>query len=259
MDKEKKLKIQIIVVWVVAVLLGGGMAAAWAMVLMRPLNEQLLEANTKVGTLKQTAGKLPAARESLETARVREDHLNLQLAFFRNRYRSFDFGSWDPSQNDDVNNKRREAIWRNWMREYSYNYGPRLWGEIHGAANASGVTISSLTAIDVEDPPKGPENVAIPPNGFFKPTGPLNVTVAGTLDQILTFMRRIHEGQILMRVSGGLKLEGASPRVSTTLSIQPYLVARGQNVQLSAAAAAAAAPAPGAAPPPGGAPPPATQ
>ena len=115
------------------------------------------------------------------------------------------------------------------MHEFSYDYGPRLWGEIHGAANASGVSITKLDDIKTDAPPKGPENVTIPTNGFFILTGaaPLSIAVTGTLDQILNFLRRIHEGQILMKVGGGLKLEGSSPNVSVSFTLQPYLIARG--------------------------------
>ncbi len=246
MDKEKKLRMQIIVTLVVAVLLVAGMVGAWAMVLVRPLDEEMVKTTGDLTTARADAAKMAGAKEALETARVKEKRLNVQLAFFRNRYRSFDFGAWDPAKSNP-SSKAQIWLWRRLMHEFSYDYGPRLWGEIHGAANASGVSITTLDAIKTEAPPKGPENITIPANGFFTPTGPtpLNIAVTGTLDQILNFLRRIHEGQILMKVGGGLKLDGSSPRVSVGFTLQPYLVARGTNVNLTAAGAAPAAPAGG--------------
>ena len=248
MDKEKKLKIQIIVTLVIAVLMVGGMVGAWAMVLVKPLTEEMKITSDALATAKGTAKKLADAKTALEDANVKEKRLGVQLAFFRNRYRSFDFKTWGVLP-DTATEKEKKAYpqlgvdtWNRLMHESSYDYGPRLWGEIHGAAEASGVTITKLDDIRTEAPPKGPEDMGIPTNGFFMPTGPtpLNITVTGTLDQLLTFLRRIHEGQILMKVGGGLKLDGASPHVQVSFTIQPYLVAKGKYVALTAAGAAPA-------------------
>ena len=248
MDKEKKLKIQIIVTLVIAVLMVGGMVGAWAMVLVKPLTTEMEATGKALATAKETADKLAKAKTALEDANVKEKRLGVQLAFFRNRYRSFDFKNWGVLP-DDATDKEKKAYpqltvdtWNRLMHESSYDYGPRLWGEIHGAAEASDVTITKLDDIHTEAPPKGPEDMGIPANGFFTPTGPtpLNITVTGTLNNLLVFLRRIHEGQILMKVGGGLKLEGTSPRVQVSFTIQPYLVAKGKYVKLTAGGAAPA-------------------
>ena len=244
MTKEKKFKIWLGVIWGLGTLLLIGIGAAWAMLLMKPENEKLAQVNSELSTLKTTAQGLAAAKQSLAEAEAREVNVNKQLTFFRNRYRSLDYGRWDPNGTDAVNLALREAIWREQMREFSYNYGPRLLGELLGAAQSSGVTMVGWDKlkIEVQDPPKGPENLTIPPNGFYKPTGeaPLPVVITGRLDQILDFFRKIHQGQILMKVGSSLKLSGSSPSITASFTVQPYLVARGEKVQLSAVAAPAA-------------------
>lgn len=244
MTKEKKFKIWLGVIWGLGTLLLIGIGAAWAMLLMKPENEKLAQINNELSTLKSTAQGLAAARQALAEAEAREVNVNKQLAFFRNRYRSLDFRNWKPGDASAVNKAYEEAIWREQMREFSYNYGPRLMGELLGAAQSSGVTLTGWDKlkIAVQDPPKGPENISIPPNGFYKPTGdaalPLEIT--GNLEQIQAFFKKIHQGQILMKVGNSLKLSGSSPRITATFSVQPYLVAKGENVVLSAAAAPAA-------------------
>lgn len=264
MDKEKKLRIWIIVTLVIAVLMVGGMVGAWAMVLVRPLTEEMAKTTGELETAKADAGKLAAAKEALEEARVKEKRLDVQLAFFRNRYRSFDFGAWDPAKSN-ASSRPTVLLWRRLMHEFSYDYGPRLRGAIYAAAADYNpeekrfvpyVDIAKLDDIKTQAPPRGPEEISIPTNGFFTPTVPalLNITLTGSLDQILKFLRRIHEGPILMKVGGGLKLEGSSPRVSVSFTLQPYLIARGTNVKLTAGGAAPVAPAGGAPPPTGSGP-----
>lgn len=244
MTKEKKFKIWLGVIWGVGTLLLIGIGAAWAMLLMKPENETLAQVNTELSTLKSTAEGLAAARQALAEAEAREVNVNKQLTFFRNRYRALDFRSWKPGDTSAVNKAYEEAIWREQMREFSYNYGPRLMGELLGAAQSSGVTLTGWDnlKIAVQDPPKGPENLSIPPNGFYKPTGDaaLPLEIVGNLDQIQAFFKKIHQGQILMKVGNSLRLSGSSPRITATFSVQPYLVARGENVVLSAVAAPAA-------------------
>jgi hypothetical protein len=257
MPKEKKYKIWLGVILGVGTFLLIGMGVAWAMLLMKPQNEELASKETELSQLKSTAQGLAAAKQALADAQVMETQLNEQLAFFRTRYRAFDYGNWDPNSADKRNKALQEKIWRAQMKEFSYVYGPRLIGELIGAASASGVQLTGWDKlkIAVQDPPKGPEDLTIPPNGLFKPTGeePLPLTIVGNLDQILTFFKKIHQGQILMKVGSSLKLTGSSPRITATFTVQPYLVAKGKNVNLSGAAPAAPA-AGGSTPPSEGAP-----
>jgi hypothetical protein len=258
MTKEKKFKIWLGVIWGLGTLLLIGIGAAWAMMLMKPENEKLAQINTELATLKTTAQGLAAARQALAEAEAREVNVNKQLAFFRNRYRSLDYRNWKPGDATPTNLAYQEAIWREQMREFSYNYGPRLMGELSGAAQSTGVRLSGgdNLKIAVQDPPKGPEDLSIPPNGFYKPTGDaaLPLEIVGNLDQIQAFFRKIHQGQILMTVGSSLKLSGSSPRITATFTVQPYLVAKGDNVVLSAVAAPAAGAAGAAGAPASGAP-----
>jgi hypothetical protein len=260
MNKEKKLKIQIGVTIGLTVLLLFGMVAGWAMALVRPQDEKLAAAQAEITKLKGTAGTLQKAKQDLAAAVIQEVHLNSQISFFRERYRSFDFDDWDPSITQPgateeekrkfrANEARKVAVWRDYMRDMSYNYAPQLQGEILGAAIASGVQINKLDSIRTGAPPRGPEELTIPANGFLKPTGdaPLAMEISGSLDQILDFFRKIHQGEILKTVGKSLKLEGSSPNVRASFTIQPYLVAKGRYVKVSAAAAPAAAAATGAA------------
>lgn len=252
MPKEKKLKIWLGVILGVGSLLLVAMGAAWLMLLMKPQNEELLKETSNLSQLKTTAGGLAAAKQALVDAEVKEKHLSQQITFFRNRYRAFDYESWTPAGNPQLsaaqNKALQEKIWRAQMKEFSYVYGPRLMGELIGAAQSSGVQLAGLDKlkITVQDPPKGPEDLSIPPNGLFKPTGeaPLAVEIHGSLNNILSFFKKIHQGQILMKVGNSLKLTGSSPNVTATFTVQPYLVAKGDGVQLSGAAAAPAGGAP---------------
>ena len=70
MDKEKKLKIQIIVTLVIAVLMVGGMVGAWAMVLVRPLTEEMAKTTGELQKAKDTAKGLSTAKIALENANV---------------------------------------------------------------------------------------------------------------------------------------------------------------------------------------------
>lgn len=256
MPKEKKLKIWLGVILGLGTLLLIGIGAAWAMMLMKPQQEELAKQNTELASLKSTAQGLAKAKQDLADAEVKETHLNAQLAFFRNRYRAFDYGSWKPGDESQANKALREKVWRAQMKDFSYVFGPQLLGELIGDAQASGVQISGWDKlkIAVQDPPKGPEDLTIPPNGLFKPTGeePLALEITGSLDQILTFFKKIHQGEILMKVGSSLKLAGSSPRITATFTVQPYLVAKGDYVELSGAASAATAGAAGAAPAAGG-------
>jgi hypothetical protein len=258
MTKEKKFKIWLGVIWGLGTLLLIGIGAAWAMLLMKPENEKLAQVNTELTALKNTAQGLAAARQAFAEAEAREVNVNKQLAFFRNRYRSLDYRNWKPGDATPTNLAYQEAIWREQMREFSYNYGPRLIGELRGAADATGVTITGWSdlKIAVQAPPKGPEDLSIPPNGFYKPIGdaPLPLEIVGNLDQIQAFFKKIHQGQILMTVGSSLRLSDSSPRIRATFTVQPYLVAKGDNVVLSAAAAPAAGAAGAAGAPASGAP-----
>ncbi len=268
MSKEKKLKIWLGVILGLGTFLLIGMGAAWFMLLMKPQNEELFKVNGEFQQLQDQAKTLASAKQALAAAEEKEIHLKTQLAYFRNRYRAFDYGEWSqsgppkksdgtPKYNDKQFKAYQEIIWRKQMQEFSYDYGPRLIGELRGAADASGVQLANWDKITiaVQDPPKGPEDLTIPPNGYYKPTGDasLPVEITGSLDHILAFFRIIHTGQILMKVGSSLRLAGSSPRITATFTVQPYLLVKGDGVVLSGAAATA--PAGGAAGAAGGAPP----
>jgi hypothetical protein len=124
----------------------------------------------------------------------------------------------------------------------------------------------------VDAPPRAPEDLAIPANGFFRPTsnsnnGVLSVTVTGTLTNVMRFFNRVNISPILM-VVGTLKLDSASGgttpggtggfggppgsapaanvatgepnQITATFTLTPYLLAAGPGVTLTAGGAAAA-------------------
>lgn len=258
--KEKNLKIQIGIILGLGFLLIVGMVAGFSMLLIKPENEKLAGSLAKLQALKTEAEPLAKNKLLLAEAEVQEVHLNAQLEFFRNRYRAFNYGPWDPAKPDtDKENKAyKETVWQDLMKEFSYEYGQRLESEIYGAAVRSGVEITKLDKIQIQDPPQMPEQLAMPSSGFFKPTGPepLDMEIVGTLDQVLSFFENIHKGTILTTVGPSLKLQGSAFKVIATFSIQPYLVAKGKSLKLSGTAPAVAAPgapaagAPGAPPSP---------
>ncbi len=234
------------------------MVGVWAKMLMSPQMEALTKAKGEYDTAKTEADKLPQALNDKLKAQHEVQFVKDQLAFLQQRFRrlSFDY------QGRDINADRvaKEVIWRRWLNEYHHEYGRALSRELIAIANASDVNIK--TEVKVEAPPQIPEAVTVPTNGLLKPTGatPLAIEITGRLPNIKDFLTRINRSSIFMVVtSPGIKLEGYSPDIKATFTVQPYLLAVGKNVQISAAAGTApagAAPAGGA--PPTSAPPPAS-
>jgi len=228
------------------------MVGAWAKLLVSPQMEALAKAKQEYDAAKTEADKLPAAMVD----RLRAEHevrfVQSQLAFLQQRFRrlSFDY------QGKDLNDRAtREVVWRRWLNEYHHGYGRDLSRELVAVANAANVDIK--TEVKVVDPPQIPEEVMAPKNGLLKPTGaaPLPVEISGALPNIMDFLNRINRSPIFMVVPSGLKLEGYSPNITVTFTLQPYLLAAGKNVPIQAAAGAAPAPAGGAAPAPAAPPP----
>ena len=248
MSKEKKFKIWLGVILGLGTFLLIGIGVAWFMLLIKPQTEELFAVNKEYDELKKTAGDLAPAKQALAAAEEKEKHLITQLAYFRNRYRAFDYGKWSPNttalQPAELK-AYQEIIWRKQMQEFSYDYGPKLLGELIGAAQASGVRMGGWDKLKlgVQDPPKGPEDLTIPPYGYYKPTGdaPLSLEITGSLEQILSFFTIIHKGEILKTVGSSLKLTGSSPNITASFTLQPYLLVKGEGVTLAGGGAAAPA------------------
>ncbi len=252
--QEKVIKRNIIISIVVTLLVVIGMVAAWGTLLVKPQNTQIAETQRQYEERKGVADRLPKALADQKKAEDQRNYVKGQLAFFRARYRSLYFGDISNT-NPSIQKAAREVTWRRWMNEYYTGYGLALRSELIRVANATGVTIN--TEVKVVAPPKLPEEVAAPANGLFKPTGgPVNVSITGSLSNILQFFNRINQSPILMMVDRNIKLEGFSPEIKATFSVTPYLLAAGPGANLSATGGAAAAPAvDGGAPAADGAPP----
>lgn len=231
--KETKLKRGIIISLVVTFVLLIGMVVAWNMVLIRPLKEEIAKAQDEYKKEKTDADRLKTALEKQAQAEQNAELVNLQLAYFRRRYRSLNF-------TDDMTKPGvREAVWLRYMNEYFADYGLELRRELIQVANETGVVIN--TSVKVDPPPQLPEQVAPPPSGYLKPVtgGALATTVTGPLPDIMRFLNRISQSPILMAV-GNVKLDGFSPNIKASFTITPYLVGTGNEVKLPAGAAPAA-------------------
>ena len=259
---ERTIRRNFIIWGVVTAVLLIGMSVGWYVALIRPQKEAILTAETKYKDRKAVADQLPTALSDQAKAEQNLRYAKGQLMFLRSRYRSlyFDFGretdtAFAKADSPDVRDYKKNLTWRRWLNEYYSGYGLALRQELIDAANDSGVLIN--TTFKVDAPPKAPEEVVPPGNGFFKPTGgPLEVKVTGTLPAIMTFLRRLNSlsANILFLV-GNIKLEGTSPQIVATFPVTPYLLATGEPVTLAGVTKAApAAPVggpPGAVGPPG--------
>jgi len=260
---ERRIKRNFIIWGVATAVIVIGMAVGWYVALIRPQKEAIVAKTTEYTARKEVASGLGAALEERAKAEQNLRYAKAQLAFLRSRYRSmsFDFGQETDTptakaDSQDVKDYKRNVTWRRWLNEYYSGYGLALQRELIDAANDSGVIIR--TSFSVTAPPKAPEDVVPPSNGFFKPTGaPLTLDVTGSLASHMKFLRRLNSmsSNILLLV-GNIKLDGTSPQIKAGFTVTPYLLATGAPVTLQGVIAAApAAPAPGAPGAPAGAPP----
>ena len=215
--------------------------------LLKPTRAAITADQSKYQSLKTEADGLPKAQEDQRKAEDKTDYLRTQLTFFRQRYRTLNFG--DINGTSAVQIANRQIAWRRWLNEYFSDYGLAVQTELVTAARQTGVVLNSQ--INVGAPPAAPEQVIVPANGLFRPTGnPLEVSVSGPLPSIISFFDRINDSSILFMVGRDLKLEGESPNITATVSITPYLLAAGIGAPIgtsvTAGAGAAGAGVPGA-------------
>jgi len=256
---ERRIRRNFIILGVVTAVIVIGMAVGWYVALIRPQKEATVAQQAEYDKEKAEADRLYAAIQEEAKAKQNLRYVQGQLRFLQSRYRSlyFDFG--EPTEtplrkadSPDVQDAKKNVTWRRWLNEYYAGYGLALQRELVDAANDSGVLIN--TSFKVDAPPKAPEEVIPPPNGFFKPTGgSLALDVTGSLAAIMTFLRRLNSmSSDILLVVGNIKLDGTSPTIKATFPVTPYLLATGKPVTLQAVAAPApAGAAPGA---PAGAP-----
>ena len=233
---------------------------AWFMLLVRPQKEQLTKTQATYDSRKQLADGL---QKALAAQRKSEDELIYaqdQMQFLtgtaqrKGRFRSLYFG--DINGDSDANKAARLVTWHRWLNEYYSGFGIALSNELIRIAQQSGVVLKTTSKIQVDAPPRNPEDVKPPAHGFMVPLsnsngGALSVTITGDLSHILQFFDGINQSSILM-VVGNVKLAGYSPLITATFTLTPYLLATGPGA-VSTATAAPAAPAPPSAMP-GGAP-----
>lgn len=248
---ETRIRRNIIILVVVTFLVLIGMSAGWFFVLVRPQREEIARTETQYEELKTKASGLDKALKDKQVAEDRLNYLKGQLVLFRggetNRaaqglYRRLYFG--DVAGDSAAQKAALDVLWRSWMNEYHYQFGPTLQAELKRAEAASQVALT-MPAIKVDDPPQTPEDAKskIPTNGFLKPlsatnNGTLSLEVAGTFQNILRFLENINRSSILM-VVGQIKLEGYSPNIKATFPITVYLVASGPGAPIKATSGAA--------------------
>jgi hypothetical protein len=268
--QEKKIRQSIWIILGVGIALTIALAVGLVQTVVKKQREQIAATQASYERSLAVAKRLPEALAAQRKAEDAKAYVATQLAFFRQRYRSLPFGALEATQLSDAEKRldadkqaallvaNRNIAWRRWMNEYASGYGVALKRELEDAANSTGVTLK--TQIKVGNPPRAPEEAVPPANGLFRPTGgALPITVSGSLGNIMQFYNRINQASILMLVGSDIKFSGASPNITGTFSITPFLLASGNGAPITAGAAAAAAPAGGpggASPPPGGAPPP---
>lgn len=231
------------------------------MALVRPQKEQLTKVQATYDSRKQLADNLSPA---LAAQRKSEDELSYaqdQMEFLtgtanrKGRFRSLYFG--DISGSSDANQAARLVTWHRWLNEYYRGFGFALRGELLRIARESGVNLKTDGKIQVDAPPRNPEDVKPPSHSFMLPLsnsngGAIKISITGDLPHILKFFNGINQSSILM-VVGTIKLEGYSPLITASFPLTPYLLASGPGAVPSVDAAPAGAPAPGGMP--GGMPP----
>lgn len=224
------------------------------MALVRPQKEQLTKTQATYESRKQLADGL---KKALAAQRKSEDELTYakdQMQFLtgtaqrKGRFRSLYFG--DINGSSDANQAARLVTWHRWLNEYYSGFGIALKDELVRIAQQTGVVLKTTSKIQVDAPPRNPEDVKPPAHGFMMPLsnsngGAISVTITGDLDHILQFFDGINQASILMVISN-IKLAGYSPQITATFNITPYLMASGPGaVSTAAPASAPAAPNPG--------------
>lgn len=232
------------------------------MLLVRPQKEQLTKTQATYDSRKQLADGL---QKALAAQRKSEDELAYvqdQMQFLtgtaqrKGRFRSLYFGNINGES--DANKAARLVTWHRWLNEYYSGFGLALSDELVRIAQQSGVVLKTTSKIQVDAPPRNPEDVKPPAHGFMMPLsnsngGALSVTITGDLSHILQFFDGINQSSILM-VVGNIKLDGYSPLITATFTLTPYLLATGPGATVAAAASPAPAAAAQPVPMPGGAP-----
>jgi hypothetical protein len=221
---------------------------AWFMLLVRPQKENLTKTQATYTSLKQSADGLGKA---LAAQRKSEDELAYakeQMEFLtgtaarKGRFRSLYFG--DINGNSEANQAARLVTWHRWLNEYYKGFGYALSDELVRIAQQSGVILKTDTKIQVDAPPRNPEDVKPPAHGFLLPLsnsngGAINVSITGDLSHILQFFDGINHSSILM-VVGNIKLSGYSPQITANFSLTPYLLASGPGAMPGASNTASA-------------------
>lgn len=258
--KEAILRRNIIILVAVTFLLLVAMSAVWFFLLVRPQREEIAKVEEEYSKRKAKADSLKSALEQERQAKDRLAYLKGQSFFFRGSeenpavrglYRRLYFG--DINGNNPIQERNRQEVWRAWMNEYHYAYGPALQRELRSAADdlptRRAPVLLEMPEIKVDAPPQKPEDVQAPSNGFLKPlsatnNGDLQVSVTGDFPSIVRFLERLNRSSFLL-VVGNIKLEGYTPALKATFTITPYLVAAGEGVKLAGGQASGEAAEPG--------------
>jgi hypothetical protein len=293
---EGRIKKKLLILGVLWLLFMLAMTAAWYFMLIKPQTERMTKAENDLQARRTIANRMATALDEQKKSEDRLKYLDAQLFYFRQRYRSLPFGDigTDPANLTDLQRANRINAWRRWLNEYYSDYYDSLRGSLISIAQETGVDINAGSP-RIDAPPKAPEDLVIPPTGFFRPAsntnnGVLNITVTGSLDNILRFFTRVNYSPILM-VIGNVKLDiaggnnqggqqgapsgppGATgqpnallasnttdptqpPNLTATFTVTPYLLASGEGAKLQTGVANLAQPAAGTVPtgPPGSTP-----
>ena len=188
---------------------------------------QKLDTSTKnYAESSKNAAKLSKTRVAALLAYQKLGLAQGELDYFRTRYRSLQM---DVETDPIAGYGPRDATFIRYLREYSRDFGLAARGQLLRAADESGVKIDTSIAVDA--PPQNPEDIKPPDSGFLKPeTEALDVTITGTLDDILRFFQIINRSEILM-VVGNVKLEGLSPSIKASFTLTPYLLVTGKSAK----------------------------
>lgn len=171
MEREKLQKRNLIILIAVTLLLLIALIVGWWFALVKPVANQRTAAQNQYDARKAIADRLEKAQIDQRKAEDRLIEVNGQVQFFRQFYRSLEFGDiGDPASLDGLQRAERERTWRAWLREYFGDYSQTLSNTLQTKAAQSGVALEGATDIKVANPPQTPEEVAPPPNGFLKPT-----------------------------------------------------------------------------------------
>jgi Na+-transporting methylmalonyl-CoA/oxaloacetate decarboxylase gamma subunit len=266
---EGRIKRNIYILIGVTFVLLVGMIIAWFVRLIKPLKERTATVQQQYTERKAVADTLPTKLAAQKQAEDRTVYLQGQLAYFRSRYRNLQFGDigTDMATATPLQKAARIQAWRAMLNEFYAGYSNSLRTTLINVANQTGVTIN-IASPRVDAPPRAPEDLVIPANGFFRPTsnsnnGVLSASITGSLPNIMRFFNRINISPILM-VIGTIKLDSANAgggaggaggtpgatnvnlattgepnQITATFTVTPYLLAAGSGVTLSAGGATA--------------------